>query len=181
MAAKFNLDVTDSRGGVQPVVSGEYHESMRRLADYFRANASGSTTATQTVTTRNSSAQATGTVTLTSAPAGSVVELNGVDFVAVSGNPVLASGEFDVSGSDTAAATSLAAAINGSASARIANIATATSATNVVTVTAALSGQLGNGLVFRTKGIQANGTVTCLGALAADTVTVNGTVFTAVA
>lgn len=117
---------------------------------------------------------ASGTITLASATAGMVVEINGVPFVAVSGTPTSGNNEFDISGTDTAAATSLAASINASTSTGIQYIVTASSALGVVTVTATQEGAQSNAVTIRTGGIRANGTVTYSSSSGAQTITING-------
>lgn len=84
---------------------------------------------------------ASGTVTLASAQAADTVTINGVVFTAVSGTP--AANQFDISGTDDDAATSLAAAINGTASA-LAQLVSAEAAADVVTITANEKGVIGN-------------------------------------
>lgn len=90
---------------------------------------------------------ARGTVTCASALAADTVTVQAVVFTAVSGTPV--GNQFDISGTDTAAATSLKAAIN--ANATLALILTATSAAAVVTLRAIASGVGGNAYTLATS------------------------------
>lgn len=85
--------------------------------------------------------RASGTVTCASVSAADTVTVNGVVFTAVSGTP--AANEFDISGTDTAAATSLAAAITASTSAGVDDI-NAKSAAAVVTAFALTPGTGGD-------------------------------------
>ncbi len=93
-----------------------------------------------TATQQNASA----TCTCATALAGSTVTVNGTVFTAVSGTP--ASNEFDISGSDTAAATSLALSIVTAAALGDVNLANigAKSALAVVTIFAKSPGTGGN-------------------------------------
>lgn len=87
---------------------------------------------------------ATGTVTLTQASltAGDVVWIGGIALTAVSGTATPASGTWSIDTSDTAAATSLALAINSYPAVR--DLVTATSASGVVTITSRVAGTVGN-------------------------------------
>lgn len=84
--------------------------------------------------------KASGTVTLASVLAADTVTVAGTVFTAVSGTPTGA--QFDISGSDTADAVSLVAAIN--AHATVSKYVVASSALGVVTLTAVVAGNLGN-------------------------------------
>lgn len=122
---------------------------------------------------------AVGKVTLASCSAGAVIDINGVPFTAVSGTAKSGANEFAQSGTDTQDAAALAASINACTDARISGILTATSASGVVTLTAALKAGLGNALLLRYRGVRASGSVTCASVANNDTVTVDGTVYTA--
>lgn len=122
---------------------------------------------------------ATGSFVLTSVAAGTVVRVNGVPFTAVNGLPVVANGEFDISSTDDAAATSLAAAINGSGNAAISGVVTASADTATVTVTAVTAGKAGNAVTLETDGVVASGTVTYSSATGTLTTTINGVNVTA--
>lgn len=117
---------------------------------------------------------ATGTITLATCPAGQVIQINGVDFLAVNGAATAGNNEFDISGDDTADAAALAAAIVACTTAGVAGEVTATSALGVVTVTALRKGTGGNAITLKNGGIRANGTVTYSGSSGAQTVTING-------
>lgn len=92
---------------------------------------------------------ATGTVTITIAntDADDTVTINGVAFTAKAAEDTEA-GEFDISGTATVAATSLAACINASDDEDIAGVVTAFSSGGVCTVRAVESGTDGNALTF---------------------------------
>jgi hypothetical protein len=113
----------------------------------------------------------TGTVTITAAGVdnGDVVVINGASFTAAAAED-LEAGEFNVSGTDTAAATSLAACINASVDVLIAGIVTATSAAGVVTVRMVATG---TGVVTFTSD-DAQLAVTGSGTLTAGTVPAAG-------
>lgn len=118
-----------------------------------------------TATTAAGIAKASATATLVSAVATNAVTINGVAFTAVASG---ASGNgWNIGGTDTISATNLAAAINGSTSAGVAGVVTATSALGVVTVTAVQSGLTGNSVTFTKTGSPI--TVTGSGFLAGGT------------
>lgn len=94
--------------------------------------------------------RASGTVTLTTAVAGNTVTINDNVYTAVAGTPADYS-EFSIDTSDTAAAASLAAAINARESAGDGTV-TATSALGVVTVTAVAEGTGGNAITMTKVG-----------------------------
>jgi hypothetical protein len=83
--------------------------------------------------------KSTGTVTLDAVDAADTVTVGGTVLTAVSGAPD--PGEFDISGTDAEAATSLAEAINASAAAAI---VVAVAAADVVTLTSVEGGVLAN-------------------------------------
>lgn len=92
---------------------------------------------------------ATGTVTIVVANTdnGDTVTVNGVVFTAAAAEDTEA-GEFDISGTDTAAATSLVDCIAASEDALIDGIVTATSSSGVVTIRAVATGTGGNSITL---------------------------------
>ena len=88
-------------------------------------------------------AAASGTVTCASVSAADTVTINGVVFTAVNGGTPGAN-EFDMSGTDTADATSLAAAINASVSSLVQGYVSASSSGAVVTISSVYKGLMGN-------------------------------------
>lgn len=169
---------------IQGITAGVRKTGVRNLLNHLEAVHAGIKRASTIDIFPNGAAgvAASGTLTLATCLTGTEVEVNGVKFRAItSGTPTIANGEFVISGTDTADATSLVAAINGSTDARIANLVTASSALGVVTVTANEKGGLGNGVTIKTNGVVAKGTVTVVVALTDldDTVSINGTALTA--
>lgn len=169
-----------------PNLGGGRKEVVRGIINALEGFSSGAKKATGLSVFANdsTSAAATGTITLATCPAGAEVEVNGVKFRAIaSGTPTVANGEFVISGTDAADATSLAAAINGSTDARIYKLLTATTtgSSGVVTLTANANGALGNAITIKTNGVVAKGTVTVVTALTDidDTVSINGVAMTA--
>lgn len=124
-----------ARGTVTPTLSGI------DTADTVTINTTGILTARRH--------HATGTVTtvVASADNGDTVTINGAAFTAAAAEDTEA-GEFDISGTNDAAATSLAACINASEDVLIAGIVTATAAANVVTIRAVATGVAGNALTL---------------------------------
>jgi phage tail sheath gpL-like len=106
------------------------------------------------VTVFTNGVQATGTVTISSMVATDTVTINGVVFTCVASGAT--GNQFNVGGSDTVTATNLAAAVNASTSAKIVNAVRASSATNVVTITAMPAAAIGN---LFTLAISAHGSV----------------------
>jgi hypothetical protein len=98
---------------------------------------------------------ATGTVTITAAgvDVDDTVTINGYAFTAKA-TEALASGHFQIGGTDTEAATSLAACINASTNVLISGIVTATSASGVVTIRAVSAGTGGNSLTLASSDAQ---------------------------
>lgn len=139
------------------------------------------TAATGTVTAASvsSGVQASGTITAASALAADTVTVNGVVFTAVSGAGT--AHQFDISGSDTAAAASLATKIN--ADATLALIVSAANASSAVcTITALKTGTAGNAYTLATSNNTrlAKSAATLTSGAAGDTVTIGATVFTCV-
>lgn len=97
---------------------------------------------------------ASGTITFSSIAAADTVTINGTVFTGTNGTPT--GNQFKTGVTDTASATSLAAAINASATAVVVNNLLATSAAAVVTVTSKGEGTLGN---LMTLAISAHGSV----------------------
>jgi phage tail sheath gpL-like len=87
-------------------------------------------------------AYATGTATLSSCVATDVLTINGVPFAVVASGAT--GNQVNKGADDTATAANFAAKINASATAKIKNYVTASSAAAVVTVTAYVPGLLGN-------------------------------------
>ncbi len=85
---------------------------------------------------------ASGTLTLSSVVATNACTVGGVTFTAVASGAT--GNQFNVGANDTATAVNLAAAINASVSAGVLSVVTATSAAAVVTVSAAVTGPIGN-------------------------------------
>lgn len=122
--------------------------------------------------------------------AGDILLVNGIAFTAVASGAT--GNQFNVGANDGASAANLAAAINASSSVAITGLFTAAAVANVVTVTCVAPGLGGNdydmesrgsgSIVVTGAGAQASGTLTFNTAgAAADTLTINGVVFTAVA
>jgi hypothetical protein len=179
--AKFSLDVTGN-DDFQPFVSGAADHSLANFSNYLRSVFGGARTGDVTLKARHTQVAASGTITLATCLTGSVIEVNGVPFTAItSGTPIIANGEFVISGTDNADAVSLAAAINGSTNAAVSGIVTAAAhaSTGVVTITAIRPGYFGNALTIVTKGVVAQAEIKPTTVLADDTVTLNGTTLTA--
>lgn len=180
MSAILQLEVTRDATGdlIAPSSAEGPKRAVRRILNHIEGGLNGSK-GISSVKVRNNAAASTGTFTLVSCATGTVLAVNGVDFIATNGAGLVANNEFDASGSDTQDAAALAAAINASTNAAVSGIVTATSALGVVTVTAVGGGYGGNAVTLETKGILASGTITPATAVATNTVTLNGVALTA--
>ncbi len=153
-------------------------EVIPRVIKLLNGLNSGALRGTSLRVSSDAATPANGTITLTTCLTGTVIEVNGVEFTAItSGTPDVTDGEFVISGDNDADAASLAAAINASTHASISGLLAAAAATNVVTVTAL--GTAGAATI-KNKGILANGTITAAAVDTSDTFTINGTVFTGI-
>ena len=123
-----------------------------KLGEYLRALQGGIRSAKLTIGTN--AVQATGTITLSSFVATDTITINGVVFTCVASGAT--GNQFNVGGSDTLTAAAAAAAINASVTALVSGYVTATSATNVITITTVKPGLLGN---MCTLAISAHGSV----------------------
>jgi hypothetical protein len=98
--------------------------------------------------------QAFGTITLAAMVAGDTITINGVVFTAETSGAT--GNQFNVGASDTITAANAAKAINASVTANVLGVVFATSASNVVTITAVQPGLQGN---MNTLAISAHGAV----------------------
>lgn len=115
--------------------------TLRELARFFEAAASGQQLGTYDVQVSSSAgAKASGAVTISSGTGSITATINGVGISVTWAT------------SDTATATALAAAINASANALVSGIVTASSAAGVVTVTAVSKGKDGNSITLAASG-----------------------------
>ncbi len=122
--------------------TGKPKQATKVLENFFRALGSGVKRGTMQVFCNGTSpVAASGTLTLVSAIATDAITIGTTTFTATS-TPTLST-HWEIDGAtDTLDAASLAAAIN--AHATVSQIVTATSATNVVTITAKQKGLVGN-------------------------------------
>ena len=159
--------------------------SIKKSNAYDFIVASTADAATGTVTSNSPVANtfADGTITCASALAGDTVTVNGLLYTGVSG--VKADNtEFSIDTGDTETATDLAASITADTRSGTTGDQTATSSLGVVTVTTDVLGAAGNAITL----VSSNGTRLAVtgsgfltGGVTADTITINGLVYTAVA
>lgn len=182
MAKTFSLEVV-SNDDNQPFESGAPERSLIGLINYLRGCLGGAKSGAVTMSARNDGVAASGTITLASCAAGTVIEVCGVPFTALSGTATVANNEFDISGTDAEDATALAAAINNSTNTNVATVtASSTGSSGVVTLTSDRKGYLGNAFTLKTLGVVATGIVTYVAPSGAQTVVINGvTVYSATA
>lgn len=79
-------------------------------------------------------------LTLATCAAGTVVDVNGVPFTAITGDAVAANDEFDIDGTDIADATDLCRAINACTNAKVSGVVEACNFTAIATLTTAVAG-----------------------------------------
>lgn len=159
---RLDLDLYDSQATVDAQLlqaKGGRQLILDQVAEYLDrlVNGSSNLNSGRLVT---GAVKATGTITFSSLAAADTVTINGVVFTA----RVSPSGanEFALGANDTAAAANLAAKINASPLAGIANVVTATSALGVVTLQCVVPGLVGNAV---TIAISAHGSVSGSGRL----------------
>jgi phage tail sheath gpL-like len=126
--------------------------AFRRIGDFFQSIGIG--TRSGNIVSMANGAQATGAVTFSSIAAADTVTVNGTVFTGTNGTP--SGNQFKTGVTDTASATSLAAAVNASATAIVANNVSATSSGAIITFTAKEQGTMGN---LMTLAISAHGSV----------------------
>lgn len=138
-------------------------EQARAVGDYFLAAAAGLRTCSfDSQVNGGASVAASGTYTFSGAASASdTVLINGVTFTAETSGAT--GNQWNIGSSATQTATNLAAAINGSATAGINTIVSATSALGVVTITALVKGTIGNAVTIA-KGTDSGSVNTVSGA-----------------
>src|SRR5688500_1450151 len=98
MAKTFSLEVV-SNDDTQPFESGAPARSLQGLKNYLSSCLAGARNGDVTMKARNDSVAASGTIALDTCLTGSVIEVNGVSFTAItSGVPLTSQGEFVISG-----------------------------------------------------------------------------------
>lgn len=179
MSTSMQIEVTRGDAGALELTDDlGADEAVRQTIEFLEGGLNGCQDVT-TFKVRDTLAGSTGTITLASCPAGTVVCINGVDFIAVSTTAVVANNEFDISGgTDTLDATALKNAINNCTDARIDGVVTAESTLGVVTLTTVDKGRATKAITIETKGILATAEITCLAVQSGDTITVNGVTLT---
>ena len=106
MAVKYTVEVLSNSDVAMPAKAGQATSSVVRFIDQLKGVMSGMSTGT-TLNFLQSAVSASGSITLASVAAGTVVAVNGVRFIAVNTTAATAaSGEFDITGNNTAAAIS---------------------------------------------------------------------------
>lgn len=143
-----------------------------RAARYFEALAAGVKNASVAFSVAEASGvAASATATIVTAVATNKITINGVDFEGVASGATGNQWNVGSGGSaDATSATNLAAAINGSVTARVTGVVTASAASNVVTITAVTKGLVGNCITLTRTGAPI--TVTGSGFLASGVDTV---------
>jgi hypothetical protein len=191
LAAAINASTTAGISGVLSATSNAAVVTVTSLVPGLAGNA---------ITIENLGVVATGTVTCSAVDDADTVSINGVTLTAKT-TVADATVEFAVGATDTITGANLAAVINTTAtSALITKHVRALNRAGVVHLFAKYGGEPGNaitlassdgtdlavsgarlagGTVTQHQGVQATGTITCASAAAADTVTINGVVFTA--
>jgi len=144
MASRTVVTIVDPLG-FSPTY-GNKRLALRQLGSNLKAIAAGTRLGDATVELRTAGVRATGTFTSTTAIATDAISINGVTFTAVASGAT--GDQWNIGADDTEDCVNLAAAINASASALVSEHVTATSATNVVTLTAKQTGTTGNAITI---------------------------------
>lgn len=178
MSAQYTLRIQVAGSGDKPILTGltprdQVLALIKNLKAILGGRASG-----ESIRIQDTTVAASGTITLATLTAGSVIEINGVPFTAITGSVTSGNDEIDIDGDNTADAVDLARAINACTDARIARVLTATSSGAVVTLTPIATGAVTNAITIKTLGVVATGTITCAGVDEDDTVTINGVTLT---
>jgi phage tail sheath gpL-like len=146
--------------------TGNPREFFLGLSDFFARAASGAIKCSAEFQLNcDDYVYASATATLVDAGATDSVTINGVEFAAVVSGAT--GNQWNIGANDAADATSLAAAINASTTARVAGVVRATVASNVVTIKAKQPGLAGNCFTLTDTGTTI--TVTGSGFLASGT------------
>ncbi len=141
--ASITLVVSTNKDTSQMTLSGQPQGNLQRIANLINGLKAGVLRGSVTVSTSTADpVAASGTLTLTSAVATDKVTIGAVDLTA-SSTPGSNEALWEIDGADDAAdAASLAACIN--AHSVLSKVVSATSASNVVTITAVVPGVMGN-------------------------------------
>lgn len=139
MATKAILFIDDTRE-ISEFVSGSKQRTISQFINYLSGLAGGARRNQVTLSVLRNLVAASGTVTISSGSGTITATINGVAIEVTWGT------------SDTATATALAAAINASENALVADHVTASAASGVVTITASSPGQFGNVITLAASG-----------------------------
>ena len=171
---------------VNPVTTlADPSSSVKKANTYDFLITSTADAAEGTVTSNSPVANtfADGTITCASVLAADTVTINGLVYTAVSGTKA-DNTEFTIDGGDNAVATDLADSITNDSRTGTLGDLTAIAATNVVTATTDVLGAAGNAVTLVSSNgtrLAVSGAGTLTGGVTADTITINGLVYTAVA
>lgn len=169
MSVQTNITITHGSETIGTIegkllkAASKPREEATHIRNFFDAAAIGQRSCKTTVqVTSGDQATASGTFTFSAhASASDTVLINGVTFT---GETSGATGnQFNVGTTATLTASALAAAINASATALVSGTVVATSALGVVTITAAVSGLIGNAITIA-KGTDSGSVNTVSGA-----------------
>lgn len=141
---KLQLALDETTGQIDELLNlntSAYKASLIRIINLLQMIEAGSRPCL--LKTHRAPVRASATLTFTGAPsAAETFTLNGVTFTARASGAV--ANEFNIGGTVTLTAAAVAAAINASVTAKVANYVTATSAAGVVTITAVEPGLAAN-------------------------------------
>lgn len=158
LSVKYTVAISGADSD-NPIKADNKQENLLRISRQLRAIAGGHKPVSYTVDVRHSATLGCQVVKLASCAAGTVIEVNGVPFTALSGTATVANNEFDISGADSADATEFAAAINNSTHASISGIVSAAAVgADTLTASTAIAGNtfvitLADGSVHRFIGV----------------------------
>lgn len=180
MSVKTTLTLTRNFAGALSFVSGHsIRDDIQRLLNFISGALGGAGDGASAISISENAVAGSATLALTGVVANQVILINGVPFTAVSGAATAGNDEFDISGSDSADAAALAAAINASTTAGVAGVVTAAALSNEVTLSSVAAGAGANAITVENLGVVAFGTATCAGVDVADAIAINGEAITA--
>ncbi len=140
MATRYSVEVSSLNTIPVPFIAGSRQASLVKFRNFLNRLIGGNRDSNTTISVRTASVAAGGYVKLVSCAAGTVVEINGVPFTALSGTATVANDEFDIAGTDAADAGKLRDAINASTTSGISGVVSALANADKLTPATAIAG-----------------------------------------
>lgn len=148
--ARLSIDIPALSAGafarVMPTTTQGPRVSTRRISDFIRGLAGGARAGTLELAVGAVKATATLTVTSTGPTNTETFVIAGTTFTAVTSGAT--GNQFNINATPATVAANIVAAVNGSATAAVTGSVVASAVAGVVTFTAKVAGEIGNGLVL---------------------------------